>query len=143
MEIITELGGAVVTYKVTSRDFEISESMSTLVEEQIDRLERFANRILHCDIVFSMPHCHRRRERVHHIHIHLKTRTGDIIVDRENEKNPAHCTFRIALADAFDAVNRRLVSEFSKKQKSRKWRRRLSVSRREIEEYGAPLPAEA
>jgi ribosomal subunit interface protein len=128
------IGAKMVTYKLTSRDIPLSESMYAAVEEQIAMLERFVSRVAHCEIVLSRPHMHHRKNRFHHVRLRLKMPTRDIVIDREVEKNSRHLSFKLALHDAFDSLQRRLENEVHKMRSL--IRRRRKVSR--DTEFSAP-----
>lgn len=115
-----------VTYKITSRDIPLSESMYAAVEEQIQLLQRFFGRILHCEVVLSRPHLHHKKNRFHHVQIRLKTPHKNIIVDREPEKNDRHISFRLALQDAFQAAQRRLEDEVKRVRQMIRHRQKVS-----------------
>lgn len=115
-----------VTYKVTSRDIPLSESMYAAVEEQIQLLERFFDRVVRCEVVLSRPHSRHRKNRFHHVRIRLKTPNRDIVVDREMEKNSRHMSFKLALQDAFHALQRRLEDEVKKMRGIVRHRRKVS-----------------
>jgi len=115
-----------VTYKITSRDIPLSESMYAAVEEQIQLLQRFFGRILHCEVVLSRPHSHHKKNRFHHVQIRLKTPHRNIIVNREPEKNDRHISFRLALQDAFHAVERRLETEVGRVRELIRHRKSIS-----------------
>lgn len=114
-----------VTYKITSRDIPLSESMYAAVEEQIQLLGRFFDRILHCEIILSRPHSH-HKNKFHHVQIRLKMPHKNIIVDREPETNDRHLSFRLALQDAFHLVERRLENEMSRVRRLIRLRRKVS-----------------
>src|SRR4051812_26779979 len=113
-----------VTYKLTSRDIPLSESMYAMVEEQMQTLERFFDRILRFEVVLSRPHLHHRKNRFHHVRIQLKTLRNNIVIDRECEKNPRHMSFKLALQDAFHSVERRLETDVQKMRSFIKHKRR-------------------
>jgi ribosome-associated translation inhibitor RaiA len=113
-----------IAFKVTSRDIPLSDSMYAAVEKHIDHLERFSDRILHCEVILSRPHSHHQRKtRYHHVRIQLKLHKGAIIIDREPEKNIKHTAFRTALQHAFKLATRQLEGEFKKLRSLSKVRR--------------------
>ena len=103
-----------IPFKVTSRDIPLSDSMYSEVERHMEALERFADRILHCEIILSRPHVHAKKTRMHHVRIQLKMSRKAIVIDREPEKNIRHTSFKLALQDAFKLVERKLEERFQK-----------------------------
>jgi ribosomal subunit interface protein len=112
-----------VPFKVTSRDIPLSQSMISAIEMHLENLERFLHRLVRCEIVLSRPHVHHKRARNHHIRLHVKTRLGDIIINREPDKSARHTSFKVALYDAFRSLERQLVTESRKLHHHKKvWR---------------------
>lgn len=103
-----------IPFKVTSRDIPLSDSMHAAVEQHMESLERFADRILHCEVILSRPHSHHKKGAAHHVRIQIKMPRKSIIIDREPEKTDRHATFRVALQDAFKLVERKLEGDRKK-----------------------------
>ena len=118
-----------IAFKVTSRDIPLSDSMYAAVEKHVEHLERFSDRILHCEVILSRPHSHHQRKtRFHHVRIQLKLPRRAIIIDREKEKNMKHTSFRSALQDAFKLAERQLETEFKKLRDFSKVRRNREIA---------------
>ncbi len=97
-----------VYFNISFRDMSPSESVSSLVQDRIERLERINNNMISCEVVVSLPHKHRVRGRIPHIHLRLKVPGKTLVVDRDPEKDESHQDIHIVVGDAFAALERKL-----------------------------------
>lgn len=103
-------------------DFEGTESIRYAIESRIEKLERFFDRILRCEVVVTCPHKHRQQDRLYTIHIHMALPGKDIYINRDPNRNEAHRDIYVAIRDAFDAAERSL-------------KKRVRILRKEIKRH--------
>jgi len=67
---------------VTFRGMDPSAALRTLIEEQVEKLERFRDDMVACHVVVEQPK-HRERGNPYHVTIHLSVPGEDIVVNHE------------------------------------------------------------
>jgi ribosomal subunit interface protein len=97
-----------IPFQITFRDFSSSDAVWVAVQNRVEKLETFFDRIVKCDVVISAPHRHRHADRLYHIQVHISIGGEDIHINREPEKDEAHTDIYVAIRDAFDAAERKL-----------------------------------
>lgn len=85
-----------------------SDAVRDDIQERVDRLEKYFDRIIACDVVVSIPHRHHNQGKIPHIQFRLKVPGTTIVVSREPEKNKAHEDVYVAIADSYAALVRQL-----------------------------------
>lgn len=95
-------------FKIQFRDIERSDKIYNAVWDHVDKLERFYDRIVSCEVVISAPHQHRQHGLIYHVQIRLYVPGEDIFINNEPELNGAHKDVFVAIRDAFDAAQRKL-----------------------------------
>jgi ribosomal subunit interface protein len=80
-----------------------SDAVYATIRERAEKLERYYDRIMSCRVVVDLGARHKRQGRQFAVRIDLKVPGGEIAVTREHDED-----LRIALRDAFDAVQRQL-----------------------------------
>ena len=94
--------------QVSFKDIEKSDFVYKDICEHAEKLERFFERIVSCQVVVSAPHHRHKQGNVFHIQVRLHLPGSEIIFTTEPEKNHAHEDVYVAIRDAFAAVERRL-----------------------------------
>ena len=89
-----------------------SSALSSIVREQVRRLERFHDHIIGCRVVIEMPHkSHRRGQNAPDVHVLLRVPGREIVISRElargGNKKSATNAYAV-LKDAFQAAQQRL-----------------------------------
>lgn len=97
-----------IDFTVVGREVSVSDFMWNAIYDHVSRLDRFFDRIIHCEVGISSPHRHHRKGKVFHIRVRLKIPGQDIIVNREPERSTEHEDFYLALNDVFKVVTRKL-----------------------------------
>ncbi len=90
------------------RGMEPSPSVEEVIRERIERLQRFCDRIIACNVVVDAPHRHTRQGKIYHVHADVLVPGKKIVVGREPEKNHAHEDVYVAIRDCFNALQRQL-----------------------------------
>jgi ribosomal subunit interface protein len=103
-----------IPFKITGKDFEVTEAIHNVTFDHVQSLSRFYSRIHEVDVSFSEPHCSQRKGRIFQITIRLHIPGPDIVVSREPARNASHEDFYVALSDAFEVAKRRLEEQVRK-----------------------------
>ena len=94
--------------EIIFRHMERSPSLETVVRERVEKLEKFCDEIIGCQVMFEEPHQHHRQGNLYHFRIHLTVPGKEIVVKRSPDDEHAHEDAFVALRDAFDSARRQL-----------------------------------
>lgn len=97
-----------VPFEVCFRRVERHPDVQADVAAQVEKLERFCSRVLHCRVMVEAPHPRHRRGNVHHVRIDLSLPGRKIVVKRDPPEHQAHEDLGLAIRDAFHSARRRL-----------------------------------
>jgi cold shock CspA family protein/ribosome-associated translation inhibitor RaiA len=97
--------------QITSRNFKLFEDVEIRIRNEAEKLNKFYNRIMRCEVVVESPHRHSRQGKQFHIKIHLTLPGGDMVIKRE-----PHEDIKVAIRDSFRAARRKL-EDFARKQR--------------------------
>lgn len=97
-----------VPFEVAFRRVERRPGVQAEVAAQVEKLERFCRRILHCRVMVEAPHPRHRQGNVHHVRIDLSVPGRKIVVKRDPPAHQAHEELGLAIRDAFHSARRRL-----------------------------------
>lgn len=117
-----------IPFQITFLDFPESDAVWMAVQKRIEKLERFFNRIIRCEVVISCPHRHRHSDRLYQVQIHVVIPGDDVIVNKTSSFNEAHRNVYVAIRDAFNAAERIL------EDKVRKVRHKVKLHKDQFEE---------
>jgi ribosome-associated translation inhibitor RaiA len=104
--------------QVSFHGIPVSAEIEALCNKEIERLERFHDRITSCRVVVGEPHHHHQKGNLYSIRIRLGVPGGEVDVNSEPTEATAHADVRVAVRDAFDAARRRL-QDFVRRQEGR------------------------
>ena len=88
-----------------------SVAIESRIREKAEKLARFCDRIIGCEVVVEAPHAHHKKGRLHHVRITLDLPGSQITVNREHHDKHSHEDLFVALRDSFDAVQRKLEDQ--------------------------------
>lgn len=94
--------------EISYRHFDPSEELKAQVEAEIERLQRFYDRITSCRVVVEQPHRRRTSGNPYHVRIDVTVPGNELVVsrdpgDEESRKDPV-----MAIEQAFAAMQRQL-----------------------------------
>lgn len=107
-----------VPLQITFRNLPHSDAIATRIEQQIEKLCHYCDRILRCQVIVEVPHQHHHKKNPYHIRINLSLPGEELVINRDNSKTH-HSNAYLAIRDAFDAARRKL-KRFAKPQKAKK-----------------------
>lgn len=105
-----------IPLEITFHQMRPSAAIEARIREKAEKLERFCDRIIGCDVVIEAPHAHHHKGRLHHIRITLHLPGQQITVNREHHDNHAHEDLFVALRDGFDALQRQLEDQVRRRR---------------------------
>ena len=105
--------------EVSFRNVEPSERHRQKIAEEIEKLERYFDRITRCRVVVDMPHRHSEQGNRYHVGIRLTVPTTELVVSRDPGPNEGHQDLDTAIVDAFQAMRRQLEEYAGRLRKER------------------------
>ncbi len=98
-----------LSLQITFRQMEPSPAVEARVRELAERLDKFSDRIMSCQVVIEAPHHHQRQGKLYEVHIELTTPGSEVVASRQHSERQSHEDVYVALRDAFRAVRRQLT----------------------------------
>jgi cold shock CspA family protein/ribosome-associated translation inhibitor RaiA len=97
-----------IPLKVTSRHELASPALEARIRKLAERLERFSQHILHCEVIVATSSHRHRQGNLFDIRIEMTAPATHISVQRAGPHDPSHQDPYVALRDAFAAARRQL-----------------------------------
>lgn len=94
--------------EVTFRHVDPSPALEAAVRERAEKLEKFCDEIISCQVVIEAPHKHHHRGNLYHLRVNLAVPDAEIVVKRSPDDEHAHEDPYVVVRDAFDSVRRQL-----------------------------------
>ncbi len=95
--------------QITFRNMDPSAALEARIRELVQKLQRFSNQIIKCQVVVEAPHHqHHEQGALFDFQVDIAVPGKEIIIGHTHSKNPAHTNAYIALRDAFRAARRQL-----------------------------------
>lgn len=94
--------------QIIFRNLHHSNNVENLVRNKVDWLESYCNNIIKCRVTIEVPHRHHKHGNLYLIRLHITVPNKEIIVNKEQIKNPQYKDIHTALHDAFDTAKRQL-----------------------------------
>lgn len=95
--------------QITYRGMNRSEAVDSHIREQIEKLERYYDHIIYCNVVVEAPPSHQHHGQLYDVRIDLGIPGEEIVVSRQGPKDKAHRDFYVAARDAFEAARKQLL----------------------------------
>lgn len=108
--------------RIAFRNMTAPIGVEDTIRERAAQLERFYDRITACNVVVEAHHRRHRQGNIYHVRIDLIVPDREIVVRRDPPEHQAHEDVRVAIRDAFDAVQRRLQDHVREMQGATKSR---------------------
>jgi ribosomal subunit interface protein len=105
-----------VPLQIAFHGLESSEATRGLIEEKVNWLEQFHDRIIACQVVVEVPHRKHRRGNNYLVRIDLTVPGGEIVVNRKPAQHVESKDLILAIRDAFDAARRLLEEHLRRRQ---------------------------
>ena len=102
--------------QVTFRDMPRSDAVEAKIQERVDKLDKFYDRIMSCRVVIEAPHTHHHQGKRYHVRIDLTVPHGELVVSKDQHADRTHEDVYVAVRDAFDAAQRQLKNYVRKQR---------------------------
>jgi ribosomal subunit interface protein len=112
--------------ELTFRNMEPSDFVARQVHAKVKKLERFYGRITSCHVFIDAPHRHQRKGKHYAVRIEVRVPGSELVVNDKPGDVNAHEDLKVAVRDAFDAMERQL----------KRWKARASG---EVKAHEGPL----
>jgi hypothetical protein len=96
---------------LTCRGFACTPTILDAVNRRAASVYRIFGDATACDVTISRLHRHKRHGKIFHVNIRILLPWGEVLVNREPEKDHTHESLAIALKDAFLAARRMVEDE--------------------------------
>jgi ribosomal subunit interface protein len=100
--------------RISFHGLDPSPAIETRVREEVEKLQRFHDRITGCHVTITAPHRRHRQGIIYGVRIDITVPREEIVVSREPETNHAHEDPYVAIRDAFQAARRQLEDRVRK-----------------------------
>lgn len=101
--------------RITFQGLPSSPAVEARIHREVERLERYFDRLVGCSVVVEAPHQHSRKGQLYEIGIELRVPGGPpLVVGRAHHDEHAHEDVMVAVRDAFAAA-RRLLQDHVRK----------------------------
>jgi ribosomal subunit interface protein len=97
-----------VPLQLTFHNVQASSVVEEKINENLNKLERFYNRIINCRVTVDAPHRKQRKGNLYHIRIDLTVPNGQLIVNHNPSDEASHADIYVAIHDAFETARRQL-----------------------------------
>jgi len=95
--------------QITFRNLAPSAALETRIRELVQKLQRFSNQIIKCQVVVEAPHHqHHEQGALFDFQVHIAVPGKDIVIGHSHSRDPGHTNAYVALRDAFRAARRQL-----------------------------------
>ena len=98
-----------IPLQITFHDLPPSPALDDEVRRRVDELGHTFDRSVSCRVLIDAPHRHHQQGRRYRVRVDLAVPGRTIVAARSPEEDASHEDVRVAVRDAFDAVERRLA----------------------------------
>jgi ribosome-associated translation inhibitor RaiA len=102
--------------QVSFRHMPHSEAVEELVRAKAAKLEEFSDHIVSCRVVVEPKGKHHQNGNLFDVRIDITVPGEEIAVTRAPDEHAEYRDIQVALRDAFDSANRRLVDYVNRKR---------------------------
>jgi ribosomal subunit interface protein len=104
--------------KVVFRGIDHSPAVEEAVLKRLQKLERYSDEIHSLRVVLESPHKNHSKGKVYHVGIEVLIPNHDIVVNHDQHDKHEHEDIYVAIRDAFNALERRIKSVYSKQRRA-------------------------
>lgn len=115
--------------RISFHGLDHSAALEDRVQREVEKLERFYDRITGCHITIEAPHRRHRQGTVYRVRIDMTVPGEEIVVTQQPEVNHAHEDPLVAIRDAFRAGRRRLEDHSRRMRGDVKSREQQAIGR--------------
>jgi ribosomal subunit interface protein len=104
--------------KIAFRNLERTPALDNAVREHADKLERYYDGIIGCNVVVEERHKHHRHGNHFHVRVELTVPGATLVAGREPDEHHAYADAYVAIRDAFSMMRRQL-EDYARRQDRR------------------------
>jgi ribosome-associated translation inhibitor RaiA len=97
-----------VPLQVTFRHVPHSKTIELGINQQLEKLYHFCDRIIRCQVVVEAPHQHHRQGNVYHVRINLTLPGEELVIKQNSSPDQKHDNIHLTIRHAFDVAQRKL-----------------------------------
>jgi ribosomal subunit interface protein len=105
-----------IPLQITSRSFSSSEALNQLVEEELEGLAKFFDRIQSCHVTVEQPHRHQRQGNHFKVRVELVVPGTELVVNRSPDEHESHENPYATVVEAFGSM-KRMLQDYARKQR--------------------------
>jgi len=106
--------------EISFRDVDASEMHRDKIQEEIDKLERYFDRITSCRVVVDQPHQHSEHGNLYRVGIRLNVPDKQLVVSRDPGESTERQDLGVAITDAFQTMRRQLEQYVEQMRRGRR-----------------------
>jgi cold shock CspA family protein/ribosome-associated translation inhibitor RaiA len=95
-----------IPLQITFKDMDPSPAIEARIREKAEKLERFHDRIVGCDVTVEAPHRRHRKGKLYNVRVAVSVPGPNVFIDHAGPLDHAHEDVNVAIRDAFDAAGR-------------------------------------
>lgn len=99
------------------KHIEPTEEIKALVRDKADQLDQFFDGITSCHVYVSAPHQSQQKGNLYEVTIEVRIPGDELVVRRHQNDDPEREHLKVAIRDAFDAMQRELKGASDKLQR--------------------------
>ena len=97
--------------QIVFRDLPRSDAIEAAIQEKVDKLDGYYDRIMGCRVVVEMDQRHKHQGKLHRVRIDLTVPGAELVANHSQDED-----VYVAIRDAFDAIVRQL-EDFARRQR--------------------------
>lgn len=97
-----------IPVNITFRHIDPSTAVETRVNELVQHLGQFSDKIKSCRVVIDAPHRHQHQGGVYEVKLLVSIPGDDVVVDMSRPQRDGHEDVYVVLRDAFEAARKQL-----------------------------------
>lgn len=100
--------------QITFRGIESSEAVEARIRSKVDELERLFHHLINCRVVIELANSRHHKGKTYNARIYVGVPGQEIVVTNDHPKDQGHEIIYDAIADAFQAAEKRLKTYAAK-----------------------------
>lgn len=106
--------------KIIFRGIDHSPAVEDVVQKKLEKLQRYSDEIQTLRVILESPHNNHNKGKMYHVGIEAVIPNHDLVVSRDQHDNHSHEDIYVAIRDAFEAMERRLKTVYSKDRRTKR-----------------------
>ncbi|SEP20127.1 Ribosome-associated translation inhibitor RaiA [Salinihabitans flavidus] len=103
--------------EIAFKHVEPTDEIKALISERAARLDKFHDGITSCHVYIRAPHQNQKTGNLYEVTIEVRIPGQELVVRRDQDDQPERAHLKVAIRDAFDAMQEELKSATRKLQR--------------------------